>query len=103
MVFRMLGDFHGGYFKTRYTPEKKKLVLEGLRQKPMVTFTPRCTIYSTSIIGKPLSQKWWHLQGDAEYSEAGKVVQAHAAFIAYLQKGRWVFTPATYLGCPKRD
>lgn len=87
-VAGLLGRF--GWRRETYNPEQKRSILEGLQEKPIVSFTPLCLTFSTEIIDKPLSGKWWHIHAKVEEHEAAEF---GTTLEAYLDEGEWYFVP----------
>lgn len=95
-VSDLLGPFRGSAYSKRFTNEHKQCLIEQMKTDPMLTFAPIGAGYSTEILGRPLSQKWWYISGIAEFAREGRNVKSKSTIIAYRFEGRWFFTPPNY-------
>ena len=95
-VSDLLGPFRGSAYGKRYTNEHKQCLIEQMKSGPMFTFTPISAGYSTEILSRPLSQKWWYIRGIAEFDRQGGNVKSESTIIAYRLAGQWFFTPPNY-------
>jgi hypothetical protein len=95
-VSALLGPFRNNAYGRRYTNEHKQCLIEQMKSGPMLTFAPIGAGYSTEILGRPLSQKWWYIRGIAEFGNDGHSVKREATIIAYRFESQWFFTPPNY-------
>ena len=95
-VSNLLGDFRGVTYRKRYTKQHKECLIEQMKSEPMVSFTTMGIGYSTEILSLPLEQKWWFIDGIAEFDKNGVKAERKTAIIAYRFRGRWFFTPPDY-------
>lgn len=91
-VSALMGDFYGGRERKKYTPEQKRQMIGQISSRPMLNFTLDKIIFSTEILSKPLSKRWWSIWGEAEYLEDDKSVKRKVVFTAYRYKGEWFFS-----------
>jgi hypothetical protein len=90
-VSDLLGEFYGSNRK-RFTSGLKRELIGYISNQPMLNFTLNKIFFSTKILGKSLSEKWWSLSGTAEYDVDGRPVQKKTILIAYWYKGDWYFS-----------
>jgi len=89
-VIEMLGPFSSSYSRREYTSVEKEWVVQKLKEKPLIKFTPRVVTFSTANFSRPLAKRSWYLEGEGEFlnSEKGKVVIA-----LYRYNSEWYFQP----------
>lgn len=92
----LLGDFRGNANGKRYTKQHKECLIEQMKSEPMLTFTTTRVSYSTEILGRPLEQKWWSINGIAEFEKGGVKKERETTMTAYRSQGRWFFAPPSY-------
>ena len=91
-VSSMLGELNGGRDRKKYSVEERRKLIEQLSSKPISNFALNKIIFSTEILSRPLSKRWWYVLGTAEYAEGDKSVRAPTRFTAYRHKGEWFFS-----------
>lgn len=92
----LLGDFRGASSGKRYTKQHKECLIEQMKSEPMLTFTTTGVSYSTAILGRPLEQKWWSINGIAKFDKDGVKTERETTITAYRSQGRWFFAPPSY-------
>ena len=92
----LLGKFRGSAHGRQYTNGHRQCLIEQMKSAPMVGFAPVGVGYSTEILSRPLSEKWWYIRGSAEFTREGHSVKGEATIIAYRYQGQWFFTPPNY-------
>ena len=95
-VSALLGPFRNSAYKKRYTNDQKQCIIEQMKSGPMLAFVPIGAGFSTEILSRPLSQKWWYIRGVAEFGKDGRSVKREATIIAYRFEGQWFFSPPSY-------
>ena len=95
-VSLLLGEFRGMSYGTRYSKAHKECLIEQMKSERMLSFQPTGAGFSTAMLGRPLSQKWWYISGVAEFDKQGSKVERETTIIAYRHEGRWFFTPPNY-------
>lgn len=95
-VADLLGRFRGGARGVPFTQSHKECLLSQMRALPITSFITEQVSYSTEILSTPAGQRWWYLMGTAEFLTQAGVTKARTHLIAYLDRGRWYFTPPNY-------
>jgi len=95
-VSNLLGPFRGSAYGKRYTNDHKQCLIEQMKSDPMLTFAPMGAGFSTEILSRPLSKKWWYIRGIAEFGKQRRNVKIDSTIIAYRFEGQWFYTPPDY-------
>jgi len=95
-VSLLLGEFRGSSYGRRYTKAHKECLIEQMKSERMLTFAPIGASFSTEILSRPLSQKWWYIRGIAEFDKDGVNRKTETAITAYRFEGHWFFTPPNF-------
>jgi hypothetical protein len=77
-----------------YTDEQKKVWVEEIRQRPILSFEAHGSVGSTANFSLPLSLRWWWLKGCAEFNEANQIQKADAVVTVSFQR-QWRFSSIT--------
>jgi len=92
----LLGPFRNTSYGKRYTNKHKQCLIEQMKSAPMLSFVPTDVSFSSEILGRPLSRRWWNIGGIAEFTEDGLIVRRGTTITAYRFGGRWFFSPPNY-------
>lgn len=95
-VKALLGDFRGRSYGLRYTNEHKQCLIEQMQANTLVSFKPTGVGYSSEIVGRPWSEKWFSIRGDADTVRDGKTVKSTETITAYRYQGNWFLSPPNY-------
>jgi hypothetical protein len=92
-VRTMLTDFYmsSDVWKKTLTTDEIENILTGIKQRPVIKFTPKATFISTAHYSRPLNQRDWIIWGCAEYLKDGVVVHAPVGLRANLKRRQWMF------------
>jgi hypothetical protein len=67
-----------------------------MKANALVGFRPTGVGYSTEILSRPWSEKWFHIKGDAETVRDGTSVTGTETITAYRYQGNWFLSPPNY-------
>src|ERR1044072_6936514 len=60
-VSLLLGEFRGMSYGIQYSKTHKECLIEQMKSERMLSFQPTGAGFSTAMLGRPLSQKWWYI------------------------------------------
>jgi hypothetical protein len=89
-VAELLGPLSNGYDRREHTSAEKEWVIQKLKEKPLLSFTPKDVSFSTANYNRPFAKRSWYLEGEGKFlnSEKEKVV-----ITLYRHNSEWYFQP----------
>jgi len=60
---------------------------------PLISFKMQKEMFSTEILGMPLSERWWFVSGDAVLRTPDGEKSQNLSMIAYRNQGSWFLVP----------
>lgn len=92
----LLGRFYGGSRRSLFSQQHKDCLLTQMRAFTMTSFTTERISFSTEILGHPMAKRWWDVWGIAEFKTSSGISKSNTRIVAYLDQGKWFFTPPDY-------
>ena len=89
-ITEMLGPFTSGIARTEYTSVEKEWIVQKLKERPLIGFTPKVVSFSTAILNRPPGKRWWYIEGEGEFLHSGK---EKVVIAPYRYNNEWYFQP----------
>jgi len=91
-VAELIGNYHSLSKRTKYSAPEKLWLIEQVKKTRLLKFTPQRSSWSTAVLVLPMSERYWYIEGVAEFSD-GPVKALAASLVAYRDQGAWYFYP----------
>jgi len=89
-VAEMLGPLSNSVRRSEYKSVEKEWIVEQLKAKPLLSFTPKVLSFSTASIDLPFAKRWWYIEGEGKFRDVGA---ERVVITTYRSNDEWYFQP----------